>query len=109
MESVSASESESKPWAFHSLTEAKWPVGIFDNRGINIKFLMSENHIAPFDSESDSDADPDRIPLLQQLFGNCICGWRALSIFLSAQGFSANLMTLGIEAPPYPIGGHHSE
>ena len=57
---------------FHSITEAKDSADLFDNRAVDIKFLMSETHIAPFDSGSDSDADPDRISLRQQLFGNGI-------------------------------------
>ena len=34
--------------AFHSPTEAKGPGDMFDNRGINTKFLMSETHPIPF-------------------------------------------------------------
>ena len=56
--------------AFHSLAEAKGPADIFDNREVTIKSLMSETHIAPFDS--DSDADPDRIPRRQRYSENVL-------------------------------------
>lgn len=71
--------------AFHSLAKAKGPAEAFDNRAANIKSLGSEIHIAPFDSESDSDAEPDRIPLRQQLFGkgiNLTVGGRCRSPYL---------------------------
>ena len=43
---------------FHSVTEAKGPADVFDNRPRNIKFLMSEIFIALFDSDSDPHPDP---------------------------------------------------
>ena len=42
---------------FHSVTEAKGVTDLFDNRTATITFLMSETHIALFDSDSDADTD----------------------------------------------------